>query len=371
MRSTALVFALLLAACSSPAKKPGDPHDVPVGKSTGTPLPAQATCDASRGDLLEPDVVEGARIADVCISGVSPERIAGAKKHMRLGPEKKLTADLLQSDLRAIYESGFFDQAEATARAAGGGSVFLFIKLSERPTITHVSLKGLKGLKDESVLAELPKRGAPLDRAALRRATDKLRQAYASAGWDEAKVEPVVVRDQDGGARLEIVVTEGTRAKLGKVTFDGAKGGREVGLRKAIELEEGAPVSEEQLMRAALLVNAFYYDNGFLNVRVEDPKRTRATDGTTAVTFAITEGPIFKIGSIKVSNVDQATEKDVLASLKVKPGEVFNRQKVMADLASAKAMLGLRGRAVTIEPETELDPKTGTVKITLAVRDGS
>ena len=132
-------------------------------------------------------------------------------------------------------------------------------------------------------------------------------------------------------------------------------------------MEEVATFSEELLERAALLVNAFYYDRGYLTVKVAAPKRTRAADGTTAITFPITEGAVFKIGSVRVSKADPQTEKDFLTHLRFKSGEIFSRAKVVADLEAFRARSRQRGKPLDVEPQTELDPKKGIVDLDFVV----
>jgi outer membrane protein insertion porin family len=229
--------------------------------------------------------------------------------------------------------------------------------------------EGLVALHDDPSIAAFPKTGAPLSVSAIHAASEKLRGAYGAGGWDEAKVSHVVELDGGGKARVKIVVVEGSRATVGKITFVGVGGGREAGLRKAVELSEGAPLDADRLARAILLVAAFYYDAGFVNVKVEEPKRTKAADGTTAIAFRITEGPVFRVGKLSVSRVDPATQKDILANLKVKRGEIFNRSKLKADLADIESRTQKSGKPLSAEPETKVDAKAGLIDITLAVKE--
>jgi outer membrane protein insertion porin family len=362
-----VVFA---AACGSGgAQKANDPNVVAVGKTSGQAPGASAPppCDA-RGATLDAEHAEGLRIVERCFTGASPDTKAALEKVLALGPDKPLGADALRRDLAAAYATGLVDQIEATARQSGTGCA-LFLAVTERPKISAVAFEGLVALKDDPNVAAFPKAGAALSAPAIHAASEKLRTAYAAAGWDDAKVEHVVEPDGPGKARVKIVVAEGARAKVGKVTFEGVRDGREAGLRKAMELPDGTPLDPERLMRSILLVAAFYYDNGFMNVKVEEPKRTKAPDGSTTLAFKISEGPVFRIGKLSVSKVDAALQKEVLAGLKVKSGEIFNRSKLKADLEDLESRSRKNGRPLSAEPETKLDAKAGIVDITLAVKE--
>lgn len=367
----------LLGACgacgacgASSAKKANDPNVVAVGKASGTApaAPAQNPCSPTRGTPLDVEHAEGTKIGDRCLIGASPETKAAVEKVLALGADKTLTAEALRRDLEQAYATKLVDQIEATARKEGTATV-LFLTVTERPKISAVTFDGLVALKGDPSVAEFPKAGAALSIPALHAASEKLRAAYAGAGWDEAKIAHEIEPDGQGKARVKIAVTEGPRAKIGKVTFTGVRGGRDAGLRKAVDLEEGAPLDPERLMRAILSVAAFYYDNGFINVKVEEPKRTRAADGTTALSFAVTEGAMFRVGKLSVSKVDAATEKEILAALKVKSGEVFNRSKLKADLEALEARTRQKGKPLSAEPVTKVDAKAAVIDIDLAVRE--
>lgn len=352
------LLALALVACG-PRGSGNDPKVVAVGKPQGNAIASSSACTwPLSAEPLDAEHIEGVRIVEVCITGASAETHAVLKNALHLGPEKPLGVEALRRDLASIYATDLVNQVEATARKEGTRAV-LFFNVTERPRIADVTFEGLSALANDPAAQGFPRKGAPTSRAAIHAAATKLRDAYAARGWDQATVTPVI--EPDG--RVKIKVVEGQRAKFGKIAFEGAQGGRDVPLRKAIEVEEGATFSEDLLERAGLLVNAFYYDRGYLNVKVATPKRTRAADGTTAITFPITEGPIFKIGSVRVSKADPQMEKDFLTHLKFKSGEVFSRAKVVADLEAFRARSRQSGKPVEIEPRTDLDPKKGIVDL--------
>jgi outer membrane protein insertion porin family len=372
VRALALVAIGVLAGCGGASKDAKDPNVVAVSKASGAhpggtpPKP----CDATQGAVLDAEHAEGVRVVELCLKGASAQTQAEVLKTLSLAPGKTLGAEALRRDLASAYKTGLVDQIEVTARSSGGGAV-LFFDLHERPRIEGVSFDGVASVAGDPILESFPKPGARLDGAKLRMLEQKLTEAYATRGFDEASVKHEVAAGVDGGVKVKIVVVEGTRAKVGKVTFEGAHGGREVGLRKAVDLEEGAPLIVEKVERAGLLVNTFYYDRGYMLVKIDTPKRTRAADGTTAIAFTITEGPIFKIGKISFAKVDAATEKDLLANMKTKPGEVFNRAKLKADLEAIETRARQRGKTVNVEPRTNIDAKKGIVDLVLDVSERS
>lgn len=362
----------LLTACGGPRPSGGSGVVAVSNVDGGRPLPPpRAACDLDPAAAeIDAEHVTGTKIVAICLTGGSPETRAAIEKVLKLGPGKTLTTDALRADLAAAYSEGLVRQVEASARASESGAV-LVLAIEERPRLSAISVDGLVALRNDEAALALPKQGDALDPGALFATMRRLKEHYLAEGWDDAalnlSVDPEPGASVPARARVRITVVEGARSKLGKVSFDGARDGRDGGLRKAVELEEGAPISEALVERAALLINAFYYENGFMNVQVATPVRDRAKDGTVRVSFKITEGPVFKIGKIRATKAGAALEKEMLAKVTTKPGEVFRRSKLQADLAAVRAMFEARGEKVDVDPSTELDPKKGLVDIDLVL----
>jgi outer membrane protein assembly factor BamA len=57
--------------------------------------------------------------------------------------------------------------------------------------------------------------------------------------------------------------------------------------------------------------------------------------------------------------------------MKTKPGEIFNRAKLKADLEAIETRAKQRGKTVNVEPRTNIDAKKGTVDLVLDVFERS
>jgi len=363
-------LALSALGCGGPAAKANDAREVAVGGAKGSAPGTTKPCEGKPVGDLDADKAEGMRIVEVCITGAPSDTTDAVRRAMHLRADSKLTAEALRADLAAAYATGRLDDLEASAKSAGTGSAVLLVNVKERPRVAEVKLEGFGGAARGAPADVFAKQGAPLDIPKLNAAEKKVRETLVEDGWDDATITHEITPERDNRVSLVVRLVEGPRSKFGKVTFEGARADLVAGLRKAVELDEGAPFSPDRVERAALVVNAFYYDRGYLTVKVDTPKKTRAADGTTAVAFPIVEGQVFKIGKLVAKGGgDAQLEKDVLAKLKTKPGEIFSRSKIVTDIEAVRALLKERGKAsATVEPETDLDPKKAVVDITLRIR---
>ncbi|MBS2011894.1 MAG: hypothetical protein JST00_03315 [Deltaproteobacteria bacterium] len=368
--SVVAVLAPLFAACASAPPKPADPRVVTVAGAGAAPAPPRP-CDGKLAGDLEADRAEGLRILEVCIVGVQADTAEALRRVMHLRTESKLTAEDLRADLAAIYASRKVETIEAAAKSTSGGAAILILTAKERPRIAAVKLEGFTGAARGAPADAFGKVGELLDLHHVAAAEQKVTDAFVEDGWEEARVTHDVKLGPDGRATITVSLVQGTRTKVGKVSFPGARPELVAGLRKVVDLDEGSPLVTDRLERAALLVTEFYYDRGFVNVRLETPQKVRAADGVAAITFKVEEGPVFRIGTLKVKGVDAATTKEILSRLKVKSGEIFSRKKMVADLEALRAMLEERGKkSATVEPETQADPRKSVLDVVIVITGG-
>jgi outer membrane protein insertion porin family len=127
----------------------------------------------------------------------------------------------------------------------------------------------------------------------------------------------------------------------------------------------GQPVVEARISSAAQAISAYYWDKGYANVIVVEPK---ITAGKIALAFKITEGPQFKIGAVDITGIPAADKTTYLKLFGVKQGDVFSRTAITTGrdkLADAFAAAGKRD--VSILPLTKVDLPNKRIGLTLEV----
>jgi outer membrane protein insertion porin family len=79
-------------------------------------------------------------------------------------------------------------------------------------------------------------------------------------------------------------------------------------------------INPNALHEAAGLLTAFYYDNGFLNVHIDQPQITSAAD---RVMIGIDEGPLYRVGSIAIEGQLKFPRREVESQLTMRSGQPF------------------------------------------------
>jgi outer membrane protein insertion porin family len=127
----------------------------------------------------------------------------------------------------------------------------------------------------------------------------------------------------------------------------------------------GAAVLEDDIARAVLVLNAFYWDRGHANVRIVTP---RLGAGRIPIEFAIDEGPVFRIGAISLTgDVVPADHAMLLSTFAVNTGDLFSRTGIVDGRAAVEKALSARGSTFEIVPLTKVDLANRTIDLTLEI----
>jgi outer membrane protein insertion porin family len=117
-------------------------------------------------------------------------------------------------------------------------------------------------------------------------------------------------------------------------------------------------------------LTAFYYDNGYINVRIDEPKVTRKDDGMY-VTMRIDEGEQFKMGDVSFSGDVPGGEESAKRFVTLEKGKTFKASTLRDDVFRLTGYFSDQGYAfVNVEPETLVNPDEKVVNVNYQVDKG-
>jgi outer membrane protein insertion porin family len=362
----ALVLALAACGGGSVATTPK-----PVAGAARPPVPPCPDAIVPGGDPLESAAFEGKPVVRVCVVGGTEASRQNAQRAIDLRASDIFSVERVRADLEAIMKLGTFDDAAAFGlRVQQGTSVVLLYSVRDRPRIAAIGFEGAKVLGDAALNAKLPiDKESPYDPAKVNVIAQAVRDEYRMRGYGSARVklvaEPIGAAQDHVRVRLE--VEEGPLWRFTKVDF---KGNKKIGvaeLRKAAGLEVGKPIVQEEVDRAGLVLSAFYYDRGFVAVRL-DSEAAETVDGGIAVTFTIEEGDVHTIGSLHATKLGAPVEKELLdKAVRSRPKQAFSRATVVQDIERVKAFFTAKNQNVEVTPLTQVDEKKKTVDLTFQI----
>jgi outer membrane protein insertion porin family len=292
-----------------------------------------------------------------------------------------LNSEKVTVDIQEIYKLGYFDDVRVEVEPFEGGVRLLYI-VREKPVISRVDFQGNKKLKDEKLREQLTiSPGSIADTGLIQQNAEILRALYASKGYSLAEVVPVVRRAGETQAVLTYQIDEGHKVKIKKVIIEGNKKISKRKIKNVMKTGKWWLLSalinkgyyEKMKLDADIRrIRDLYYDHGYIQVSVEEPKIEFTKDRKKLViTIRISEGEQFKISSIGFTGNSAFTEEDLRDELKSEAGKIFSKGKLQDDIEKFTEMYGLKGyAATTVLPDVVPDETAKDVALTYNINEG-
>ena len=303
------------------------------------------------------------------------------KVNLKLKAGMVLSKEMLQDDVRTIWRLGYFEDVQVETAEAEGGLVVTFV-LKEKPAIRKIYISGHDevGLTKINEVLDIKKEQV-LDLAKIKKNVEKIRELYLQRGYYMADVEYELHRDSPGEVDVYFRVHENSKVEIRRVNFTGNKNVTDAELRGVMLTQPGDIFSaltssgtyrEDVFQRDIMMIQGYYFDRGYINVKVGDPRMELSPDRHSMyITVAIEEGQQFRIGGLDVKGELLDSRESYLKRLQAKPGDVFNRTQVAQDVQNIAELYKDKGFAyVNSTPETRVDDKKRIVDLSFDIQKG-
>ena len=261
----------------------------------------------------------------------------------------------------------------------------LIIGVSERPSVSKIDISGNKALETEQLLESLDgvgiKEGSVYKRSTLEKVKYELVRSYASNGRYGANVEIEEINQPRNTIEINIIVDEGTGAKIKKINIIGNEIFSNEQLTEAFELSEGSffsflrndnAYSKEKLKGDIETLESFYKDRGYMKFSVESTQVSLSKDYKDIfINYNLFEGDKFTISEAQVTGdipLEVSAYENITASLK---GQTYSQQQITSIEEFFINILGNQGYAFAeVNPSTEIDDENNEVKIIFNIDAG-
>jgi outer membrane protein insertion porin family len=262
----------------------------------------------------------------------------------------------IREDVKAVYRMGYFSNVKIDAEEVSGG-LRLIVLVAEKPVVSSIVIEGNKEV-DASDLREVVtvKERTLFQEEKVKESARKMREVCQNKGYYDATVESFVEEEADGSIRVAFRVSEGAKLMIETLRITGNQYLGEKEIRKAMEttekgffsfITESGTFKKDMIENDVLRIEALYHNNGFLESKVFDPKIERGAKGLL-VTIHVFEGRQFRVGDIRFSGESGLSEMEQRRVLKLRTGEVFSREDLLADVLSLTTAMNDKGYALAI-----------------------
>ncbi len=320
-------------------------------------------------------------VASVAVEGNLRVEQDAIKVQLRTQPGTPYDATALDADVRAVYGMGFFDQVDADVSPAGTGQVAVVFRVKERPLVRTLKVEGTDEIEKEEIEGALKVRPRTiLDPEKIRQGIEAARKLYVDKGYLDATITYTTTVVGENEVDIVYKVDEKDPIKVEEVEFEGNEAFSGRTLRGVMQTREswilgfitGAGVLSRDVLRTDVeRLTAYYYDHGYVTVRIDEPRVERKDDGLY-ITVKIAEGEQFKIGNVAVAGTELPPDTTKLQEgLDTASGEVFSASALREDSQKLTERLSEDGYAfATVEPQTAIDETAETVDVTFQADRG-
>ena len=281
-------------------------------------------------------------IKSIEIQYVGPQTIARDKilAQMQSKPGRPYSESLVEQDIKALYKTGQLQNVRIFGQAEGNG-VKVMVVLQTRSFVNEIAIEGAERISAKSLRKKIDlKINGPLSEDELQKAREKIVESYQAKGFTDVDVKYKVDTDEARGtSRVVFTITEGSKGAVSAIRFEGnTKFGDRI-LRKQMKtkgktfysfIDKSGRLDETQLEQDVNAVKEYYQDHGYIDVEVKEVRRERAK-GRLTIVMVLVEGPLYRVGKIRISGTKVANEQKVRALLKMKEGGVYSPKQIRED----------------------------------------
>jgi len=333
----------------------------------------------------------GVKVTAIEIRGNKRIELPAIAGRLTLRPGDPYTSENVRGQIKILYETGFFEDVQVETQSGEGGVVLTFL-VREKPFITEIVFAGNKELSDDKLKEKITiKSQAFLDQLQAKESAEKIRLAYQGDGYFNCRVIPVVQTLDEDRKRLTFFIREGDKARVKTVNFDGLHAATKDEMFKVMATREWIPwyglitqlklpsllsdagvLKREEMNNDVERIKEVLLNKGYLNVRVGLPTVDLIDEQKWFVlTYTVMEGEPFTIGEIGFRGNTVFEDPELRQGLKMKEGEIFQRQKLRDEVTRLNDLYGSRGYSFAdVSPNVNPNMEDRTATIILTIKEG-
>jgi outer membrane protein insertion porin family len=319
-------------------------------------------------------------IRDIRVEGVQRTEAGTVFTYLPVKVGDTIDDEKAAAAVKALYATGFYSDVRLEAE---GDVLIVFVQ--ERPAIATIDIEGAKEFTKDNLKDGLKQAGIAesriYDKSLLDRAEKEIKRQYTSRGFYGAKVTITVTPLERNRVALKFDIEEGEVTKIADINIIGAKDFSERELLRQFKLTtpgwftwftKDDQYSKQQLTADLEALRSFYLNRGYLEFNIESTQVSITPDREKIfITVVITEGPVFRVGEIKFSGDLIVKEAELRELLRVRPGDVFSRERIVETTKNFTDRLGNEGYSfANVNPVPDLDREKRVAGFTFFIDPG-
>ena len=282
------------------------------------------------------------------------EQVVRANMQVREGGD--LDDTMLDRDIRSLYKTGLFEFIEIKREGTDGKTFNLVVEVTPKFRVLAIRYEGNKKVKGTRLEKEIKtKPNTALDERQVKEDSEKIREYYQKAGYNQVSVTYVVERDRATGFGTVIFkIKEGNKVKIADVRFVGNTHVKVRALKGEMETKKwwifswltgSGRFKDDEFDDDLEKLRDYYREHGYLDVEIlqENVIFGYPTPEKLVLTINITEGRQYRLGEVNFKGNKLFTSSLLKRVARQKSGVVFVPSKLDKDVERLEDFYGKDG----------------------------
>lgn len=324
---------------------------------------------------IEPFVIK-----DIRVEGIQRTEAGTIFSYLPVKVGDTMNDEKAAATIKSLFATGFFKDVRCEAENG-----VLIVIVQERPAISQIDIVGAKDISADDLKKSLKQVGLAesriFDKALLERAEQELKRQYIGRGRYAATVSTTVTPLERNRVAITFSIAEGDVAKIRQINIIGNRAFPEKELLDLFTLTtpgwltfftKNDQYSKQKLSADLETLRSFYLDRGYLEFNIDSTQVSITPNKADIyITISATEGAKYTISEVKLAGELLLPEDEFRKLIKIRPGEVFSRERLTESTKLISDRLGNDGYAfANVNAAPELNKQKRQVSFTFFIDPG-
>ncbi|HWA87600.1 MAG TPA: outer membrane protein assembly factor BamA [Opitutus sp.] len=314
-------------------------------------------------------------------AAVVSEQVVRANMQVKEGGD--LDDAMLDRDIRSLYKTGLFEFIEIKRQQVSPDVFNLVVEVTPKFRVLAVRFEGNHKVRTHRLEKEVKSRpNTALDERQVKEDSEKLREYYQKAGYNQVSVAYTIERDRATSfGTIIFKIHEGERVKIAGVDFSGNAHVKAKHLRHEMETKKWWMFSwllgtgrfkDDEFEDDLDKLRDYYRERGYLDVQIPEEKVVFSypKPGRLLITINITEGRQYHIGEITFTGNKLHPSALLRRVVRQRSGMIFSPSKLDKDVERIQDFYGHDGYLDTyVKLERKPNIATGNIDIAYSIEE--
>lgn len=321
-------------------------------------------------------IAKNLKINEINFKGLKRIHYESALRSVPFYPGSYVSYNDISRMIHSLYDTGYFENIKVLLNDVND----LVIKVSERPTISNISISGNKSLKKDTIDKLLQENNLCKDdffnRSTLFYVEKIIKDFYYNIGKYNINCNVTIKNLPNNQVDIKLNIIEGISAKIQQINILGNSIYSKKYLLSILNLRDNKnwwdllksrQYKKQQLLQDLESLRDLYLNNGYARFNIDSTQIHLTPDKTRAfITINIFEGKQYKIFNtfLKGSMINKNHLNNIKNIIKIHSGTIYNNQKIQNIEHNIKKYLNRFGYYYSkINTQIEINDKNNYVKI--------